>query len=267
VPAYAGRSGGLDIYADWQIDLGKPEDLYRIKNGLYIRKFEKGLVVVAPDDGKGGKLTLDTPLYTPEGKQIRGKIELSSGEGELLLKKCLNEGSSAYMVDAQHSDLLSNHWQGARVIKDGEKGAPYMQLSNVKKALEGEHDLWLSPVRSLQMPNLLNLKVRLREPGARVLLVAEVDDPKRHANLAVIELAAGENVPLKDKGAPVLFRAPTTRSASWPYIPGPRLTAGQWQELKLDGNKLLQQFRFKRWSHVRFVGAMDVMSAFVSKRN
>jgi hypothetical protein len=267
VPAHAGRSGGLDVYADWQIDLGEPEGSYQVKNGLYIRKFKKGLVVVAPDESEGGKLTLDTPVYTPEGKQIRGKVELSAGEGKLLLKKRLNGGSSAYMADAQHSDLLLNHWQDARVIKDEGRGAPYMRLSNVTKALAGEHDLLLSPIRFLRMPDILNLKVRLQEPSARVLLVAEVDDPKRCANLAVIELATEKNVPLKDKGAPVLFRAPSSKSAGWPYIPGPRLATGQWQELKLDGNKLLQQFRFKRWSHVRFVGGVDVMYAFVSKKN
>ncbi|WP_156100025.1 putative glycoside hydrolase [Nitrosococcus oceani] len=265
VPTHVGRSGGLDVYADWRLDLGEPEGAYQLKKGLYTRKFEKGMVVVAPDDGEGGTLTLDASFYTPEGKRVQRAINLSPGEGQILFKQRLNRKSASHGIDAQSADSPLSHWQGAQLIQDEEK-VPYVRLSNVTKALEGEHDLLLNPVRSLRMPATLNLKVRLREAGARVLLVAEVDDPKRRTPWVVIELAPPKKVRLKEKGNPVLFRTPPPRNAhSWPYLSGPPLTPGQWQELKIEGNKLPSQFRFQRWSHIRFVGDVDVMSVSVSK--
>jgi hypothetical protein len=274
VPAIAGRSGGLDVYADWQLDLGEPKGFYQVKKELYVRKFEKGLVVVAPDDGRGGKLTLNTPLYTPEGKQLQGEIELNPGEGKLLLKKYSNQGAVRNAADAQSSDLLLNNWQDARVIENEGRNDSYVRLSNVTKVLEGEHDLLLSPIRSLRMPDILNLQIRLQEPNARVLLVAEVDDPRHRANSVIIELAVPRKTPLKATGTAILFRTSTPKNTRlWsnarnqPYILGPALALGQWQNLKIEGHKLLQQFQFKRWSHIRFVGAVDLMSASISSKN
>jgi hypothetical protein len=43
VPSHAGRSGGMDVYADWKLSLGEPLGAYQRRRGLYLRRFTKGL--------------------------------------------------------------------------------------------------------------------------------------------------------------------------------------------------------------------------------
>ncbi|CAH9018342.1 putative glycoside hydrolase family 15 protein [Candidatus Nitrosacidococcus sp. I8] len=266
-PAYIGRSGGLDTYADWQIDLGNPEKEYQIKDGLYFRKFDKALVVVAPDDGKEGKLTLDTPLYTPEGKEVSGEIKIPPGTGEILLKEKRAATTDLVVIDSHNLSLFKD-WQKSEIIKD-DKNLSYVKLSSTPKSMEGEHDLLLNLDRFLNSPSILNLNIRFRNSDAKALLVAEVDDPKHNTGLVVIEVASkSEELPADYIASPILFRTPFSSKIvakkRWPYIPGPLLTTVQWHKLKLDGNKLLLHYKFKRWSHVRFVGDVDLMQVSVS---
>ncbi len=258
VPAHAGRAGGLDTYADWKLPLGDPKGNYQLLDGLYLRVFQHGLVLVAPDDGgNGGTFRLDRTLYNPEGEKLGGELALSPGTGLILLER--PPPSPAQSTTIPLAPL--QQWQGARWVEDGEDGA-YLALD---QAAEGEHDLLLDNARELAPTPTLHLRLRPRGETARLLIVAEVDDPEHQVDQVVLirqvnEDRASDVTPLPQ------FRVASRQRYQAPFFTGPKLRTGDWQELRFDPSSVsLGRYTLIGWRYLRMVGPMDVAEVSIRR--
>lgn len=257
VPAHAGRSGGLDTYADWKLPLGSAMGEYRLQHGVYSRRFSGGLVLVSPDDGKGGSFELDKPMYSPEGEKRSGKLHLSSGTGLILLERALPPRPRVRAVGLE--DLRD--WKAAQWVEE-EGGAGYLSLDSLDDADIGEHDVLLDNQRTLDPAPVLHLRLRPRDESASVLIVAEVNDPERRINKTVLVSGVTEQVPggqaWKLQALP-RFRAPARQKYKVPHAGAATLRAGEWQELQFDPLTASPgKYEIVGWRYVRLVGAMDV---------
>ncbi|HTA65464.1 MAG TPA: putative glycoside hydrolase [Xanthomonadaceae bacterium] len=247
----AGRSGGLSVYQDWYEPVGAPSKGYVVESGIYSREFAHGIVLVAPDDGHGGSHDLARTMYSPEGVAYQGHVTLSPGQGLLLLDAKPAADHDQHLLDL---GLLAD-WSNAKL--SGTPNAPEIALFEGGSA--GGHDMMLDPVRSLHPRNRLQIAAQADDAGARMQLVAEVDDPSHQHVYAVLDVAAQGNA---GSSLSMGFRMPNGRGASMPVVAGPRLTPGTSQVLDLDGHALFagSGFVFRRWDYVRFVGGMKLKS-------
>lgn len=264
VPAHAGRAGGLDVYADWSLDLGAPRGPYRPQAGLYGRQFANGGVFVAPVEGAGGIARLETPGFTPEGEQLAGEVRIPPGTALILLNKRVESFPGAPARRITGRQIGTWGWQYLRL--SGEK----VRLDRLPPERIGEHDVLLDHVRSLAPFQYLRLDATPLEPGAVVLAVAEVDDPLRRYQWTVVELAAqGGAVSADEMSPPVEFRstARADRQQSWPRI-GLSWNTGAGGAVLLDGPELLARrgLRFRRWSHLRLMGPLEISAIELSHR-
>lgn len=254
VSAPAGRAGALDTYADWKLPLGAPRGEYSLRDGLYTRAFEHGLVLVAPDDGEGGTFSLDKTLYSSEGEKRSGKLKLSPGTGMILLA---NPPPPLPKNRAFALKILGGDWPAARWIAEGEN-ATYLSLDALDTASVGGHDLLLENERSLSPASVLRVRLRPRSEMTQLLIVTEVDDPERQTNQVVlVSQVSGEHV----SGTKPLpgFRAPSRKGENAPFVKGPTLRMGEWQELRLDASEIsLGRYIFRGWRYLRFAGPVDV---------
>jgi len=262
VPAHAGRSGGLDVYADWSIDLGEARAPYRVEAGLYSRQFSGGRVVVAPDDGQGGTLA-NASGYTPEGKALSGGIAMAPGEALILLDAPRKSPGSPEGRQVDAKKIAAWGWMHAELIRtpEGER----LRLGPLPDELEGEHDLLLDVERSLAPFERLEIDAALA-PASSVLAVAEIDDPSgRHmwAVISVEPIAPGARALERRKA--VHFRTPRRGDETWPEV---RVGQARARPIVLDGSKVLGAtgYRFRRWSHVRFVGPLELAGVRLSRR-
>ncbi|MEW6169695.1 MAG: putative glycoside hydrolase [Pseudomonadota bacterium] len=257
VPAHAGRAGGLDTYADWKLPLGDPKGDYQIRGGVYYRAFQNGLVLVAPDDGNGGTFRLDGTMYSPEGEALRGELALSPGTAMILL-----EGPPPSPAQSTTISLAPlQQWQAARWVEEGEQG-PYLAL---EEAAEGEHDLLLENERELAPAPALRLRLRPRDATAQLQIVAEVDDPKGKAERVVLVSRTGGAPDSGEKPLPQ-FRAPSIQRYKAPFVSGPALESGEWQELRLDAGEVsVGRFTVRGWRYLRLMGPMDVAEVSIRR--
>jgi len=257
VPAHAGRAGGLDTYADWKLQLGNPERDYQFRDGLYYRIFQHGLVLVAPDNANGGVFHLDRTLYSPEGEKLRGELALSPGTGMILLERPPPSPAQSTTIPL----VPLQQWQAARWVENDEDGA-YLALD---QAAEGEHDLLLDNERELATVPALHLRLRPRDEAARLLIVAEVDDPQRQVDQVVLisqvnEDRASDVTPLPQ------FRVASRQRYQAPFFTGLKLRTGDWQELRFDPSSVsLGRYTLRGWRYLRMVGPMDVAEVSIRR--
>jgi hypothetical protein len=262
VPTRKGRAGGLDIYADWAVDLGKAQGPADYRDGLYRRRFEKGLVVVAPDDGRGAALTLERPMYTPEGAARQGRIHLVPGTALLLLEQPGAARPERKTIDA--TKMASWNWSQARL--QTRNGQPALRLRPPPEELAAEHDLLLDWERSTTPYTQLQIHAALTR-GSSIAVVAEVDDRRGRSEYAIVELSphvdgAGQS----RMGQPLYFktRERDSEKDQWPITDIAADTGDG--VLRLDGRSLFTgDLRFRRWSHLRFKGSLAVSEVTLSR--
>jgi hypothetical protein len=223
-----------------------------VEGGLYSRIFAHGMVVVAPDDGRGGSLALPHAMYSPEGDKLEGRVNLQPGEGLLLLNAKQPDTSDQHLLDLK---LLAD-WPNASI--SGPTTSPELSLQG--NAADGSHDMLLDAIRSPHPPNTLQVSVLAGAPNTRVKLMAEVDDPSRRNEFAILELRA-PGAPASAK-PDVAFRTREEPKDGLPILQGPALTPGTGQVLSLDGHALFAKsgLTFRRWDYVRFDGAIKIQS-------
>jgi len=253
VPPHAGRTGGIDMFADWDLDLGKPLAAYEYSGSIYSRRFEKGLVLVALHDGEGGSYFLPKPMYDPEGIPHQGLLAVRPGQGWILLalKPATKRGS---VIEFSGSAQHFADWQGAALTGSS------LHLQPMPEGQEKEHDLLLDPIRSLQPPQKLALRIRTHDSAARLLFVAEVDDATKRDSYALVCLDSEVSAKPQPRLPSVRFRVGTWRKEMWPVLPcKSRVVAdGEWHDYAVANPQPGPRYQIKRWSHVRLIGNMDM---------
>lgn len=255
IPAHAGRSGGLDIYADALIDLGPPLGPRRKQGTLLTRAFTNGLVAVSPeDDGKLETIALEQPMYTPEGEELTDSTVVAPGSALILLnaKPPLAE---RYALELEPlADWSDAQW------KNQPNGNGYLELEGVSDPLlQGEHDLILDGTRSLMPFTFLDLEAKPLDQSSRLLVVAEVDDLGRRESQVVFCVGTDDQCGDAERIDAPFFRTPTTEykgNAKWRAIHGPEVAVGEKSQLVLDGDALLEgtRYKFRRWAYMRIQG-------------
>lgn len=265
VPTSAGRTGGLDIYADWSVPIGTPNGAYALKNGVYSRDFKNGAVYVAPDDGAPTTLIeLPHEMYTPEGERLVGRIPLAAGTGLLLLKTKPPQPVTQRSVDlAQLTD-----WQGANWTP-AQSGTPaYLSLSDGPElGAAGQHDVLLDASRTKNPMTTLKMSIRAHDATSNIIAVAEIDDPKRRKQNALVILSAEACGAVNKAGPAVQFRvAANGKGPQWPTICLDDIKPAQWQTIELNGPSLFGQskYTFRGWRHMRVLGGADLESVRLS---
>lgn len=267
VPAHAGRSGGLDTYADWHLALGAARGDYRKDGNIYLRQFQQGLVLVAPDDGQGGEFTLDRPRYTPEGERRAGKVRLESGSALLLLDAPPQSPPPVREIALRPLES----WRGAR-WQQPQDAAGFLALDALPaKSVAALHDILLEQPRSLASYPVLELKVRARSKDAALLVVAEIDDPEHRQHHLVVVLPTEEKAPRPAAGPLPRFRLPELARRGGerriPYVYAQSLRPDRWQKVVLDPAALeLGSYRFRRWSQMRVKANLDLQLLRLQQR-
>lgn len=267
VPAHAGRAGGLDVYSDWNIDLGYDKGPYRIQEGLYLREFNNGIVVVAPDDAKGGRIRLTETYYQPDGSPISGNVDVKSGEALILLNAVGKVVKHPLSLQFTPREFASWNWRNSRLVRthEGER----IRLETLRPSLLGEHDLLLDFERSLVPYERLEINASFVSPGASVLAVAEIDDPQKRQKWAIVAVESPNTQP---KSSPyheaVYFRAAPRVSEDWPLV-SIRFPMDGRQPLVLDGPQIFAAngYLFRRWSHARLIGPIEIASIKLTQRS
>lgn len=258
VPTLGGRSGGIDYYADWNIKLGTPLGNYQQINGLYLRQFENGLIAVAPHDGNGGKYSIPKTMYDPEGKQYSGTIDVLPGTG-LILLNLRNKANSEFSQNFESSENLLQSWKGASIEREKERNNKFLKLQFTRN--EREHDLLLDPVRELNTSTQLNFKVRSKDREAKVIAIAEIDDPNNEFTRFGLYLSSQEEYKKLNFAPQVEFKMQPYPGSKMPMAPI-RLQLGdigKWNQINLNPSDVNRYgYKFKRWLFIRFVGNLDL---------
>lgn len=258
VPAHQGRTGGLDRFADWRVDLGAPRGGAAVRGGLWVREFARGMVLVAPDDGRGGTLQLAAPRVTPEGKRFEGSVGLEPGTGLILLDQVPQalRRASRRVIPAQ---VMAGWGWSSAALASRPDGRQALHLQPLAPRMTGEHDVLLDGERSLTPYLRLEIDARLGGGVGGILAVAEVDDRQGRADKVVFDIGRGGEGSVRS-GPPVPFRSTVPKDSrdTWPWITVAR--GAQSGPVELDGGQLLDGtgYRFRRWSHVRLQGPVDV---------
>jgi hypothetical protein len=261
MPAHRGRSGGLDIYADWGLDIGQPLDGYRQKGDLYIREFTKALVLLVPTGKIRHQYLLPRPFYTVEGEKKLGLINIEPGEGLLLLKS-ESEIRKHFARDFEDQDSPFNSWRRAAVVKE-KKSNRFLRLKRTAPEQQWEHDVMIDPERCLLKRSKLTIRVRTKDPKGKLMMVAEVDDDQKKHMRAIVVFSSNKRKPdVLSEGPTIHFRM-QNRKKELPYVyPKLAITAdGTWHQLEIDGDLIFRKYkryRFCRWVFMRIIGDMDV---------
>jgi hypothetical protein len=144
-----------------------------------------------------------------------------------------------------------------------------VSLTTLPPALEGEHDVLLDRERSLVPFDRLEIDAALLDPASAVLAVAEVDDPGGRNAWAIVtaQKPGGTRSPAQMRDA-VQFRSRALpRDGTWPDLLQEHDPAGAGP-IVLDGSRVFAKtdLRFRRWSHLRFVGPLEVSAVTLSRR-
>lgn len=259
VPAHEGRTGGLDRFADWNLELGAPRGAASGRDGLWVREFAAGLVAVAPDDGSGGTLRLPRAMYTPEGAKLEGSVKLEPGTAQILLDTVRPETQRPSRRVIAAATMGGWGWKAATpASRDGKR---MLQLAELPGEMTGEHDVLLDGERSLTPYTRLEIDLGTVSAQGAIQVVAEVDDRRKQHMLVVIDLGAAAPPEGTARTGPALpFRSTPAkgRNDTWPWISGGKAQSGA--KVSLEGPQFFEGtgYRFRRWSHVRFTGPLTV---------
>lgn len=265
VPTIKGRAGGMDFYADWRVDMGKAQGPATQEGGLFVRRFANGVVAVAPDDGRGGRLALPAAHFTPEGRRVEGTLGLPPGSGAILLNDRRHMPARPDRKVVRAGDMARFGWSFAL----GDAGGRSIRLDALPDERTGEHDVLLDWERSLRPYRRLDIATGPLSRDARIYVVAEVDDRNRQQDSVVLQIAraTAPGRPELVEAMPYRAPAPSKREDRWPMITvDARVDAGP-VAVSLDGPAVFEGsgYRFRRWSHVRFVGPLSVSEVAVSE--
>jgi hypothetical protein len=255
MPERGGRSGGVDSYADWGLELGPAMGAFHEVNGVYSRVFANGLVALVASDAAPGNFNILRRMYSPEGRVMQGTVQIQPGRAIVLLDVAPRRDSSVRVNLA----TVGSSWRWASVAPEGHDDV--LHLGRTPKQEVWEHDLLLDPIRSFHPKSILSLRVRFQEPGAMMQFVAEVDDASREHVYVVVQVRGKRTANSSDSGPALWFRS-AIRQPLFPYVEATLHPAiGEWTDITLDGQKLLadtHRYTFRRWSFVRGVGTMDL---------
>jgi hypothetical protein len=137
-----------------------------------------------------------------------------------------------------------------------------------------EHDILLGGIRSLDSKDMpiIRLRYRTEEPDAKILVVVEANElSQKNKPYAVIEAWGIDDDEIRqDAVIPFRQRQPDTgqfRNTSYIPLATSINPDGQWHELLIDANTVLErtiiegyrlQFEFRRFTHIRLIGKMDI---------
>lgn len=260
VPAHKGRSGGIDMYNDWNVQLGNPLGPYTIENGLYKREFERCSVIMAPDGGAGGRLNFKGIKYSIDGTRIANNLYIQPGESFFLFNDLKYIPRAPRNLTIDSSQVASWGWTRASLHKM--KSQQYIRLDQPTEKMMGDHDLLLDHERSLTPFQSLEINAKLINAESSLLAVAEVDD-QRHKHLwVVVKIDQSKN----DHGKMRMTEAVRFRTHNkkenpqiWPMI-HIQHSPDKNGKFILDGPSLFNnnRYTFRRWSHLRFEGSIEL---------
>jgi hypothetical protein len=256
------RSFGPAVYRDQDLDLGQPVRPYEVRNGVYTRTFTNGLVLMVPKGIGQTQYQLDRTYYTLEGSQVAGSLTVSGGQGWILLNSRPPPPASVPVrIDASSSAIASS--AGVSVGKSD--GRRYMRFARQTDGLNLQ-DMRLDDIRTLDPARRLQVQLRTSDSGARLLLMAEVDDPQAQYNRVVVELAPGLSSSSTGTG-PYLYYRDRNGQETLPYI---RLRTswsanGRWATIYLEPSTLGSRYTFRRWEMARPVGNLDLAELTISR--
>ena len=217
VPTFKGRTSGIDYFADWNVDLGDARGPMTQRDGVYQREFARGQVAVAPDDGRGGSVTLRGTMYTLEGEPRQGTIHLAPGAALIALDGPPPKRPSEVAINA---DQMAR-WNLRGATLQQRDGRNVLAFGSKGRAGDGEYDVMLDWERSLTPYRRLRIE-GVPGPGSRIVAVAEVDDRQKRSQFAIVEIKAegGNAVGKGSSGAPIFFRTRTPKAidAEWPVL-------------------------------------------------
>jgi hypothetical protein len=255
------RSFGAAVYSDQDLDLGQPVQSYEVRNGVYTRPYTNGLVLMVPKGMGQTQYQLDRTYYTPEGSQVAGSLTVSGGQGWILLNSRPPPPPSVPVrIDANSSAIASS----AGVSVRESDGRRYLRFARQTDGLNLQ-DMRLDDLRRLYPATGVQLQLRTSDSGARLQLMAEVDDPQAQYNRVVVELAPGRSSSSTGTG-PYPYYRDRNGQESLPYI---RLRTswsanGRWTTINLQQSILGNRYTVRRWEMARPVGNLDLAELTVS---
>lgn len=254
-----GRANPFVIYQNMATRLGLPNGPYHVKGDLYYRKFTKGIALLVPAKARPAKFSLPTAMYSSDRKLYKGDVMIGSGTGLVLFKA--QPAVRKFLVSYEGDQSSRLVFPDSHIVKPP-KGAAYLHMDSVPSARDWEHDMMLDPVKN-RSPSLdLVIRMRTRDPSAKLYVVAEVDDKQRRAEQAVTVLSASTCEAEKKHNMHITFRIPHSRAA---YPHGCKAhflnTDGHWHDYRIPTNGVLpDRFTLRRWEYVRFKGDVDLAS-------
>ena len=148
-------------------------------DGVYLRRFAKALVAVAPMHRGDKRLELDRTYYTPEGEEVSGTLKLKEGHGVILLDARPPAPPKRLLIDDfEQKDLRT--WKypvrdpNTRVVE--EDGNHFLRARVASDALQPYHERRLQTVRSLTPYDTLRFRIRTTDKTGAVLIRVEVSD-------------------------------------------------------------------------------------------
>ncbi len=259
-PPHAGRTGGLDYFSDWDVDLGKALTSFERSGEVYLRRFTRGIVLLVPHDGSPSRYHLEKPFYTPEGNQVEGDLALRPGEGVFLLHGSFKHDKRVEL-DFNDFELPPEDRNYARILL-GADGNRFLRISPVLTDHEWDHDFLIQPERSLRTRPLLSFTVRTRDSGTMVLVRCEVDDQKGRYPFVVLEITTGNSSEVSVRFAPDIPYRMTLAGQNVPYISVAGIIEdGHWHVSNVDVEKHLARnggYVLHRISHIRVIGKLDI---------
>jgi hypothetical protein len=260
VPAHEGRSGGIDVYQDWDIKLGKADSPFRQHGGMFVREFNNGEILVLPQGQKSLSYPLVGERFTPEGESLKGHVDVLPGQGIILLKDrpkpvgnlLIDLGNPTPNIVPERSEIVRQS-----------EGKNILRLKRTPKESEWEHDFMLDSLRSLNPGTLLHIRAKTADSNCKILLLAEIDDTQKKHEFAVLEFSGGIRASSQIRMQPgISYRIDKTNaSLPWISVPTPLEYSGNWKTYVVDGQNLLGptgRYAFRRWVQMRIIGDIDI---------
>ncbi|MBN1556823.1 MAG: hypothetical protein JW951_01605 [Lentisphaerae bacterium] len=281
-----GRTWGLSYYADYDLDLGAPSGRRYRRDGLWMRRYDKGLVVVAPSAQGDRIFTPQQKGYTPEGETVEGDWLIPEGRALIVLAERPPAPPGTALEDRFESGAPNAWWfpvgdADTGIVREG--GRSFLRLRRAGDAVQPWHERRIQPVRRLVRKQTLSFDIRTRDTNAVVLLRVEVDDlapapviedaaarkapyaEDRRRPYAVVCLQPAENGSRRADQGPDIPYGQAQAGYDVPYLTGatPRYRAdGQWHRLDVDTETLFhaagRHLKPRRIPSIRVLGEVDL---------